>query len=178
MAQLNHYIIRSMKKVYKHDLSFYLTSCEHNYVRVERLLPHSFFSGALAQHACALSLMRGSHAYAKLELTLEESCKYTSILQCHFQLMPNSQASWASNHFKGLDSLNFTLKLSHDARLLEIAAFQGRERIKPMYPYPNQKMYQVDERQQQQNLLALCLKASLEDGMVDYQPWQPLSPAL
>ena len=63
-----------------------------------------------------------------------------------------------------LGHLRIEVRAYHDARMLEVGVFQSHRAIRARYEYPNDGMYQQDEKSQQNRFLADWLKHCLENG--------------
>ena len=136
-----------MSRSYKVNLQTYLAECEANYQRLLQLLP------ADLDHV-SHRLMLSDKREACLLIAVTRRCRYTSMLS--LTLMDASLPGW-NQHFE--------LRAYHDARLLEVCAFQSHHRIKPVYTYPNRNMYQQDEKWQQLLFLSECLVSCLQYGL-------------
>ena len=58
----------------------------------------------------------------------------------------------------------FDLRAYHDARMLEVTAFQSRRQVQARYEYPNADMHAPDEKAQQNMFLAEWLSHCIEQG--------------
>ena len=120
--------------------------CEANYVRLLRLFPDY-------ENSNVRELSIGP---ARVRLEVIERCRYTTI----FRLQ---QAQGSS---RWLGKLNIEVRAYHDARMLEVGVFQSHRRIEARYQYPNEDMFQQDEKYQQNRFLADWLEYSLANGRV------------
>lgn len=68
----------------------------------------------------------------------------------------------------------FQLRVYHDARLAEVIAFQGHRYFKPHYDYPNQRMYQPDEKFQVNQLFHQWLQTQLASASLWHRAGEPL----
>jgi uncharacterized protein len=134
------------KKSFKVDLMELHAICEANYLRLLRLFPDY-------ENSNLRELEIGA---AKVRLEVVERCRYTTIFRLH-------QAQGSS---RWLRKLNIEVRAYHDARMLEVGMFQSHRRIEPRYQYPNEDMFQQDEKYQQNRFLADWLEYSLENGRV------------
>lgn len=130
---------------YNIDLAAYMSECELNYVRMQKLLPID----------CDSRTYQLSKAYGKSEVVFHvtERCKYTT--------MVNIRQKGVSEH---LPVLLFECRIYHDAHMLEVIKFQRGRAALASYSYPNKHMFHKDEKVQQQNFLSECLKHCLEHG--------------
>jgi uncharacterized protein YqiB (DUF1249 family) len=127
------------------SLPKYLTLCEHNYLRLLKLLP------ANEENQSLRKVKLGNSEFA---ITVDNTEKYTqdiSIKQLNGAL-------------KGVMPLYLTVRLYHDAKVAEIVHHDYHQRIKPSYGYPNPKMHQKDEKYQLNAFLYDWLVACIEHG--------------
>ena len=138
------------KKRFKLDLVELHAICEANYVRLLRLFPdyenrnaHEFSVG---------------RAFVRLEVL--ERCRYTTIFRLSQQ---RAEDCW-------LGTLRVEVRAYHDAGMLEVGMFQSHRHIAARYQYPNQNMYQQDEKSQQNRFLAEWLEHCLLNGSALQDP--------
>ena len=118
--------------------------CEANYARLLRLFP-----------AYETANRREFHVGpSRVLIEVVERCRYTTIFLLHQQ---HAEARW-------LGSLKVEVRAYHDARMLEVGSFQSHRSIKPRYRYPNTRMFQQDEKAQQNRFLADWLEHCLASG--------------
>lgn len=132
---------------YKVDLQAYMAECEANYLRVQKLLPVNL-------DAVTYSVDLPFDSECLLSITVTEKCKYTTMIK----LKKESSVDW-------LADCCFDLRVYHDARMVEVVGFQKHRRLAVKYAYPNQKMYQQDEKYQQHAFLSECLSYCLKYGL-------------
>ena len=82
---------------------------------------------------------------ARVVISVMERNRYTTTFKVLQLMAPDYQ--WTR-------SMELELRAYHDAQMLEVLAFQRHRRIKPRYPYPNEPMFQKDEKQQQNQFVA------------------------
>lgn len=132
---------------YKVNLQNHMAECEANYWRLLKLLPQG------EDAACyAVQLPDGKTAH--IELKLEQRCRYTSMITLTRQ---------QGGLLGGLHQ--FEIRAYHDATLAEVTGFQQHRRIRPRYHYPNESMYQQDEKWQQNRFLSEVLIHCLKNGL-------------
>lgn len=134
------------KKNYKLNLSNLHAICEANYVRILRLFPDY-------ENSNSREFIVG---LAKVRIEVVERCRYTTFFRIH-----QHQSESAL-----LGDLRIDVRAYHDARMLEVGVFQSREHIAPRYVYPNEDMYQQDEKSQQNRFLADWLEHCHRNGHV------------
>ena len=137
--------LQARKRQYRVDLANLHALCEANYARLLRLFPdyerantHEFTVGT-----------------ARVSLEVVERCRYTTIFRLHQQ---HAEARWLGN-------LRIEVRAYHDAAMLEVGMFQSHRRVAARYQYPNQHMFQQDEKIQQNRFLADWLEHCLQNGM-------------
>jgi uncharacterized protein YqiB (DUF1249 family) len=131
-------------KSYKLDLSDLHSICEANYARLLRLFPD------YETRNCRDFTL----GEAKVSFEVIERCRYTTI----FRLQQHSPAGPL------LGPIRIEARVYHDARMLEVGRFQSQRVTHPRYEYPNEAMYQQDEKSQQNYFLADWLEHCLQNG--------------
>ena len=135
---------QARKKQFKVDLAELHAVCEANYARLLRLFPDY-------ENSNSREFIAGS---ARVQLEVIERCRYTTIFNLHQQ---HAEARW-------LGHLRVELRAYHDAGMLEVGMFQSHRQIAPRYQYPNDRMFQQDEKSQQNRFLADWLEHCLQNG--------------
>jgi len=138
---------------YKVDLSLQMAECETNYARLIKLIAHHLQPG---NDEFRFMMSRGDHQWLLILRVLERS-PYTTTLQLT-QTAVADISSW-------LHMPRLTVRMYHDAKLAEVLAWEGHKRLRPRYVYPNQSMYQADEKLQINQFLGDWLKIALECGL-------------
>lgn len=135
------------KKAYKLNLSDLHAVCEANYARLMRLFPD--------YEVCNnREFVVGS---ARVRFEVVERCRYTTFFRLHQQQLDAPL----------LGHLLIEVRAYHDASMLEVGMFQSHRRIGARYEYPNEAMYQQDEKSQQNHFLAEWLEHCLQKGRID-----------
>ncbi len=107
---------------------------ERNYKKLFTLFPNMIdFDQLMAKLPYHVLNDEGS-----LRLKIEEHFRYTSIVTLYRDLPLNSISN----------TVEMNLRLSHDASVAEVIAFQGSGKIQKFHHYPNSKMYHIDEKKQ------------------------------
>lgn len=148
---------KQAKKSFKLDLTELHAICEANYFRLLRLFPDY-------ENCNTRELLVGT---ASVRLQVLERCRYTTMFQLQQQ---RAESRW-------LGSLQVELRAYHDARMLEVGMFQSSRRVAARYSYPNQQMYQQDEKFQQNRFLADWLEHCLQNGRAGLQIHAPVTDA-
>lgn len=138
-----------IKRKYSTDLAGQMAETEANYARIMRLLPDF---DKVDHREFAVHLAGDRHVRFRISIT--ERCPYTTMLDLH-QL--ESSHEWAPGP-------HFSLRVYHDARMAEVVAFHQHRRLRQRYDYPNDKMFQRDEKAQLNQLLGEWLSHCLNHG--------------
>jgi uncharacterized protein YqiB (DUF1249 family) len=133
------------KKAYKVDLTKLHSTCEANYARFIRLFPEYQISNKKEFKV----------GFARVLIEVVERCRYTTIFRV---LQHGCDSKW-------IGGLNVEVRLYHDANMAEVGMFQSQRRIEGRYKYPNQRMFQQDEKSQQNGFLADWLEHCLHRGI-------------
>jgi uncharacterized protein YqiB (DUF1249 family) len=136
------------KRRYQIDLAAQQAECELNYSRLLRLL-HTF----LDEKNPADQHYFGIGAYQEMIVRVIERCPYTTTLEISPTPLPVDSAT-----------PSLTVRVYHDARLAEVIACANRRRVQPRYEYPNEAMYQPDEKAQWNRFLGEWLSHCLQHG--------------
>ncbi len=135
---------RAKKQRFKVDLVDMHAVCEANYARLMRLFPDYETSNQR-------ELIVGA---ARVRFEVRERWNYTTVFQLY---QSGGGGRW-------LGQLQVEVRAYHDAGMLEVGAFQSHRRIRASYQYPNDCMYQQDEKAQQNRFLADWLEHCLLNG--------------
>jgi uncharacterized protein YqiB (DUF1249 family) len=141
---------RAKKKPFKIDLAEMHAVCDANYARLLRLFPDY-------ENANTRNFFVGD---AKVKLEVIERCRYTTIFHLH---QHHAHDAW-------LGRLRVEVRAYHDAGMLEVGMFQSHRSIAARYHYPNDRMYQQDEKSQQNRFLADWLEHCLHNGRACLEP--------
>ncbi len=170
------------------------SDCEANYLRLCRLLPELVGLAATAKYTSGnngrmtfiaaekkLEIELPTPKPAMLVLKIVEQSRFTSLVELQIlngglYLVNDEQAgsvmieqSMNYNHFLNLmvtnRNLSMLVRLYHDARMAEVVAYSGEKAGLASYEYPNEMMFQPDEKAQQNRFLAEWLSISLKHGM-------------
>jgi uncharacterized protein YqiB (DUF1249 family) len=141
---------RLRKPGYRIDLRALHALCEANYARLMRLFPNY---ETCNQREFAVGGDR-------VVFDVVERSRYTTI----FRLQSKARES----HW--LMPINMEVRAYHDAGMLEVAAFQAVNRVAGRYTYPNARMHQEDEKNQQNAFLADWLSHCLDCGLSAHPP--------
>ena len=100
---------------------------------------------------------------SNITMRILEQYKYTTVISLKQSLQTDLTSS-IEGHLKTmthLSSIDMELRVCHDACLVEVIGYQGKNPIHSAYVYPNKHMLQIDEKRQ----LNLFLKDVLEGSL-------------
>lgn len=139
-----------MKKKYSPDLAAHMAECEANYARIMQLLPD-----LETTNIREFGVEMPGAAPTRLRIRVTERCKYTTMLDV--EQRPNGTGAL-------VEGACFALRIYHDAQMAEVVGFNNHRRIQPRYDYPNDNMYQRDEKVQLNRFLGEWLSHCLKYG--------------
>ena len=139
------------KERYKLDLAALQGVCAANYLGMTRLFP----SMREQRHARVLLDQGGL-----LEMEVLEMGPYTTLLAMAEQ----------EPGFSHLAPKACQVKIYHDARLAEVVAWGKAKKLQGRYHYPNEQMYQEDEKWQMNRFLGEWISHCLGHGRSEWQP--------
>lgn len=159
-----------MKKKYRFDIKAMAANCELNYLRLCQIMPSirlNGLGGALPernledcstedQMRCNIDL--GADRLARLQLMITERCRFTTMINLHLNIEAMSQACQAA-------CVNLSIRLYHDVNMAEVVACNQQPNRLASYEYPNELMFQPDEKEQQNRFLAEWLSLTLKHGL-------------
>lgn len=142
---------------YKVDLPLQMAECEVNYARLCKLLTQHFNKQIEDQQGDVYRFMISGRQQQWLhQFRVLERSPYTTTLQL-CQTSVASESTW-------LHMPRLTVRMYHDAKLAEVLAWEGHKRLRPRYEYPNQAMYQADEKLQINQFLGELLTRCISNG--------------
>jgi len=130
---------------YSIDLASLHATCESNYARLLQLFP---------DYETANSREFQLEDGQRVHIDVVERCRYTTLMKVS---QKGCTAGW-------LAVPRFELRVYHDARMVEVTAFQSGRQIAARYEYPNPDMHARDEKAQQNAFLAEWLAHCLQQG--------------
>ena len=110
-----------------------MADCEANYARLMKLLP-----SREAPCQCILGVTYENGYTVQVKIVVTEQFKYTSTVKL---TQEDQLAKWLSKP-------ELTVRLYHDAAAAEVIHYENMKQMRGSYPYPNNSMYQSDEKQQ------------------------------
>jgi len=135
---------RADKPHYCVDLEDLHSLCEANYARVLKVFPDY-------EQSNQRRLLLGA---SQVVFDVTERSRYTTTVRLsHLSAMALPEAT-----------IRLDLRLYHDARMAEVVGGPGYRRMEGRYTYPNAKMYQRDEKHQQNRYVAELLAFCLAEG--------------
>lgn len=142
-----------LKKKYTVDLAAQMAECEANYARIMQLMPD------MAELELRQFVVGVGDGKQQFRIAVTERCKYTTMVDISRQLLVGEEGSrpWTA-------APSFSLRVYHDARMAEVVAFNQHRQLLAKYDYPNDKMYQRDEKFQLNAFLGEWLSYCLKYG--------------
>ncbi len=149
---------------YRVDLKTFMASCEANYFRLFALFPDLRSKGELR---IGLSLASD----VEVVLTVLERTSYTTLLSIEQRAAggagePDTRSERADKpvtvHWSKPPML--TVRLYHDAQLAEVITYGNNRGVRPKNAYPNQHMFQPDEKRQWNHFLEEWLVLCRQHG--------------
>lgn len=134
---------------YVPDLAGLMTECEANYARLVKLMPDM---KQQSKRTFGVALKQQHPIRVCLEVI--EKFKYTVTLRVSHQ---DEQGDW-------LTRPNLLVRIYHDARMAEVVEPETSRQLRGAYGYPNEKMYQPDEKIQRNRYLGEWLRHCLLNG--------------
>lgn len=147
---VNDYKVHPKVK-YRVNLPLQMAECEINYLRLLKLLP--FFNGDTHDFV----IHTGNRQW-QYKIAIVERSRHTTTMQL-------TQSVEAAPEYDWLQLPRLTVRMYHDAKLAEVLAWEGHKRLRPRYDYPNQAMYQCDEKLQINQFLGEWLQACIQHGV-------------
>lgn len=144
---------------YVPDLRRLIGDCEANYLRFLRLLPmikneDDWVFGVEAKGLNPQDVESLKDALSQVTISVVERSKYTTTISL---TQDSTVSDW-------IPKPSITVRLYHDAQVAEVLSFQRRRHIRQSYSYPNDKMYQRDEKAQLNAFLGEWLDFCLASG--------------
>lgn len=137
------------KKNYTPNLSKLMSDCEINYHRLMRLLPEID-----EQEEWCFGVDADSEQLRQVSIHVVERSKYTTTVAVAQESLLED---WVPKP-------TLTVRLYHDAQMAEVLSFQRNRYIRQNYHYPNEKMFQPDEKAQLNAFLGEWLEFCLRSG--------------
>lgn len=137
-----------------------MADCDANYLRLMKLFPDI----KRCDERKIGFRHDGEHI---LKLAVLEQTKYTTLIELGQEIEAGMADSWFRLPL-------LTLRLYHDAQVVEVISCEGVRRIHPKYDYPNKQMHHQDEKAQWNLFLGEWLSHCLAHG---YHP-EPLFDAI
>ncbi|AUM13456.1 DUF1249 domain-containing protein [Ketobacter alkanivorans] len=137
------------KKGYTPNLSKLMSDCEINYHRLMRLLPEI---DDLEEWRFGVDA--NTEQLKQVSIHIVERSKYTTTVAVAQESLLDD---WVPKP-------TLTVRLYHDAQMAEVLTFQRNRYIRQTYAYPNEKMFQPDEKAQLNVFLGEWLEFCLRSG--------------
>ena len=140
------------KRRYQVDLAAAQAECELNYSRLSKLLRGFHANAGSSRHVDDEHCI-GIGIHQQMAVRVTERSPYTTTLEISPPPLPIESVA-----------PRLTVRVYHDAQLVEVVAFASRRRVQPRYDYPNEAMYQPDEKAQWNRFLGEWLSHCLQHG--------------
>ncbi len=148
-----------MKKKYRFDIKLMMADCDANYMRLCRLVPAVLNKVVSSNDNLTIAVDLATAEPALLEFTIRQQCRFTTDLNIRVQV----------DSFSNLEGepgfINMAVRLYHDVKMAEVYAWNRKRSRLASYEYPNDSMFQPDEKAQQNRFLAEWLSLSLNQGL-------------
>ena len=144
-------------KRYIPDISKHAALCEANYVRLQRLLHRATGSEF---HFCWIDQHSNQ---IDVDIEVIERFKYTTTIQLT-KILHGVPAP--------MNCVELTVRIYDDARMAEVVTLSQGRQLAGVYRYPNEQMYQIDEKAQANHYLSEWLSHLLNHGAVR-ESWIP-----
>lgn len=135
------------KPRYKPNVSDFLALCGRNYGYMLKWLPLEIAIG---------ESWRIEGEFGILVVRILENTKYTQLVEISRPL--------AINEF--INTPKVLVRIYHDAKLAEVLTGQQIYQLRPVYDYPNLRMYHSDEKYQVNAILEELLKIGYQHSVV------------
>jgi len=168
VGRLNKEVESELKKKYRFNIKMMMADCEANYARICRIMPSVLRKNVTdnADDVIDISLDNVSfdidlatNKPAKLTLSIAERCRFTTMI--NLQVLIDS--------FVDVDGesgcVNMSIRLYHDVNMVEVIACNHKPNRLASYEYPNELMFQPDEKAQQNRFLSEWLGLCSKHGM-------------
>jgi uncharacterized protein YqiB (DUF1249 family) len=149
---------------YRIDLKVFMACCEANYFRLLGLFPNL---QSADERRIGLSL--GTEV--ETVLTVLERTSYTTLLSIAQQqggaaeaLDTRSERTDKSVTVRWFKPPVLTVRLYHDAQIAEVITYGSNRGVRPKNAYPNQQMFQPDEKRQWNHFLEEWLVLCRQHG--------------
>lgn len=124
---------------YRPNVSQFLALCSRNYIHILRCMPYDLD----LDEECQLTFDTGV-----LNIKVLENTKYTQLIEIYRDAIAS----------EFVDTPKVIVRVYHDAKLAEVLTSQQIYRLRPVYDYPNLRMYHRDEKYQVNAFLEELLK--------------------
>lgn len=141
-----------MPKRYVPDLPEQNALSEANFLRLEKLL------GEMNQPQYRFHWYGSAAAPVQMEVAVIERFKFTSTL-----ILTKTNPALP----QPIQDMQLTIRMYHDARMAEVVSWDNGRQLSGVYPYPNDRMYQIDEKAQANLYLGEWLAHLLRHGIAE-----------
>lgn len=152
-----------MRKKYRFDIKTMSADCEANYARLSRLMScaggNVLFDGSEA-NGILLNVDLAGLEPTQVELQVSDRSRYTTTVDVRVYV----------SCFGDSGCTNMSVRLYHDVNMAEVIACNKKRSKLASYQYPNDSMFQPDEKAQQNRFLAEWLGLCLSHGLCSNAP--------
>lgn len=146
-----------------------MADCEANYARICRLLPavlqpvtDSGVDAVVEESAeSKLTIELATAQPASLSIQVRERAAFTTTVDVQVRVESFADIEGGSG------CVNMAVRLYHDVNMAEVFACNRKPSRLASYEYPNEQMFQPDEKAQQNRFLGEWLGLCLRHGMAD-----------
>lgn len=146
-------VVTPVRERYRVDLLQLQTTCDANYLRLLRLLPHMREQPQNRR----IAISQGDLMLGIVHLEVTECGPYTSSVRVRQE-----------HHLPWLPVPQLDVRVYHDARMAEVVGSVHTRRLQIRYGYPNAAMHQPDEKRQLNLFLGEWLSHCLARGHEAY----------
>lgn len=136
---------------YKVDLKGFMAECESNYFRLRKLFP-------LLAEGRELHIAMPPQNTTRFVVAVLENTLFTTLLGVR------QEGGGSAKQLPWLVAPAMRVRLYHDAKLAEVVACDRATQVWPRHHYPNERMFQPDEKAQWNRFLGEWLTALLDHG--------------
>ena len=138
-------------RLYAIDLKEQMAVCDSNYIRLMKLL-----TGLEIETVRRIALPH-INVLEQIVVSFElvERFKYTTTVKISQNLLSESHC----------EPPEMFVRVYHDASTAEVTSYQNHRNFRSIYPLPNRKMYQTNEKEQLNLFLADWLELCLTEGL-------------
>lgn len=135
---------------YKFNLCAHIARCEANYYRLVRLLRQPNQHDRKQLQSRSIGILGHQH---ELNFRVQAEGRFTSLIDLR-QENPGD-----------IPDLRMKIHVHHDLQTAEVISYQGHNRFKVVYTYPNPEMHLPNEKEVINKFFSELLRLCLKDGL-------------